>query len=179
MTRLEADLGGGAAIRPYRLEDAEPLWALVDAERERVGRWLAWVRLIRSLEDERRWLEHTTVSDAEENHAIVVDGDVAGGIGLILDPLDANLEIGYWLGSRFEGRGLVTSACRLVLSHAFAEHQAHRVTIAAAVGNTRSRAVAERLGFVLDGVARESTRTDDGFSDLAIYGILDREWNAA
>ena len=84
--------------------------------------------------------------------------------------------IGYWLVSAFEGRGLITRACRAIVSHAFVEHEAHRVTIASAVTNTRSRAVPERLGFVLDGVAREATRTYEGFSDLAIYGILDREW---
>jgi hypothetical protein len=61
------------------------------------------VRLIRSLEDERRWLEHTRVSDAEENDAIVVDGDVAGGIGLILDPLDSRSATGSARASRAEG----------------------------------------------------------------------------
>jgi ribosomal-protein-serine acetyltransferase len=70
----------------------------------------------------------------------------------------------------------MTRACREIVSHAVAEHDAHRVTIAAAVSDPRSRAVPERLGFVLDGTLREATRTHEGFSDLAIYGVLDREW---
>ncbi len=43
--------------------------------------------------------------------------------------------------------------------------------------NRRSRAIPERLGFRQEGIMREEFKTDEGFSDAVVYGILDREWN--
>ena len=179
VTRPTWDLGDGAVLRPYSMVDLEPLWAAIDPERERLGRWLHWANLLASLDDQRRWLEGATSLDATDEHnVIVVDGRIAGNVGMMVNDLEGDHEIGYWLTSTHEGRGLITRAVREVVSHAFAEHAAHRVTIAAAVSNPRSRAVAERLGFTFDGVLREATRTHEGFSDLAVYGMLDREWKS-
>jgi ribosomal-protein-serine acetyltransferase len=75
-----------------------------------------------------------------------------------------------------EGRGLVTRACRALIDIAFDELGLHRVVIRAGVENVRSRAVPERLGFTYEGVAREEGRGSGGFYDLAVYGMLDREW---
>ena len=177
VTRPVWDLGEGAIMRPYAIGDLGALWAAIEPERERLGRWLHWANLLSSIEDQRRWLEGATAPEATDEHnVIVVDDRIAGNVGLMPNDLEGDHEVGYWLTSAFEGKGLMTRAVREVVSHAFAEHAAHRVTIAAAVSNGRSRAVPERLGFTLDGVMREATRTDEGFSDLAVYGMLDREW---
>ncbi len=177
VTRPTWELGDGAVLRPYVLEDLDRLWAAIEPERERLGRWLHWANLLGSIDDQRVWLATATSSDASDEHfAIAVGDELVGNVGLIMNALEGDHEIGYWLVSAFEGRGLMTRACREIVSHAFAEHDTHRVTIAAAVSNRRSRAVPERLGFVLDGTLREATRTHEGFSDLAVYGILDREW---
>jgi len=177
VTRPIWDLGDGAILRPYAITDLDALWGAVEPERERLGRWLHWANLLSSIDDERGWLEMATSPQTTDEHFVItVDEVVAGSAGLMMNDLEGDHEIGYWLISRFEGRGLMTRAVREVVSHAFAEHAAHRVTIAAAVSNERSRAVAERLGFTLDGVVREATRTREGFSDLAVYGVLDREW---
>jgi ribosomal-protein-serine acetyltransferase len=177
VTRRTWDLGDGAVLRPYTMQDLDALWRAVEPERERLGRWLHWANLLETIDDERGWLEMATSGEAADEHSVIdVDGRIAGSVGLMMNPLEGDHEIGYWLVSAFERRGLITGACRKIVTHAFAEHAAHRVTIAAAVSNARSRAVPERLGFVFDGVMREATRTHEGFSDLAVYGILDREW---
>jgi ribosomal-protein-serine acetyltransferase len=177
VTRPIRDLGDGVVLRPYAITDLDALWNAVEPERERLGRWLHCANLLASIEDERGWLEMaTSPQTADEHFVITVDDEIAGSAGILMNDLEGDHEIGYWLVSRFEGRGLMTRACREVVSHAFAEHAAHRVTIAAAVSNARSRAIPERLGFTLDGIVREATRTHEGFSDLAVYGMLDREW---
>jgi len=108
--------------------------------------------------------------------AIRDQGALAGVVGYRrLDP-PANLDIGYWLGDGFEGRGLMTAACRTLLTHAFAAAAAHRVQIRAAPGNARSRAVPERLGFRLEGVLREAEYLPSGWVDHCVYAMVAGEW---
>src|SRR5215470_3786592 len=89
-------------------------------------------------------------------HRTWSEGRLAGTIGLRIDPGDANGEIGYWIGGEFEGRGIVTRACRRFFDFAFDELGLHRMELCAASENVRSRAVAERLGMRREGILRDA-----------------------
>jgi ribosomal-protein-serine acetyltransferase len=172
-------LDDASFVRTYTLDDAPTVFELVDAERERLRRWFPWVELTRSLEDQRAWIDRVIASehDLEGNGIWLVGGELAGSIGMTVNVLDHNAEIGYWLGSAYEGRGLATRAAGRFLDHAFAEMGLRRVTIRAAAPNERSRAVALRLGFTEEGVLRQSGRTGVGYEDMVVYGILAEEWS--
>jgi ribosomal-protein-serine acetyltransferase len=58
----------------------------------------------------------------------------------------------------------------------FAEAGLERAEIRAAVDNARSRAVAERLGFVEEGVSRHASWVAGRWLDMAIYGQVRAEW---
>jgi ribosomal-protein-serine acetyltransferase len=165
-------------VRTYTPDDAEAAFALVDANRDRLDRWMPWVRMTRSPEDTRAFIQRAIASEHDlEGNGIWVGRDLAGAIGLRVDPLSHKGEIGYWIGEAFEGRGLVTRACRLFIDHGFRELGLHRVELHAGVENVRSRAVAERLGFLHEGTLREADRVQgDRYIDMAVYGLLDREW---
>jgi ribosomal-protein-serine acetyltransferase len=45
--------------------------------------------------------------------------------------------------------------------HAFEEHQLKKVLISCAIDNPRSRAVAERIGFLQEGILRQVVRQHD------------------
>ena len=181
MSPLPADLGDGAILRRLTIEDLGEIWALVDAERDRVGEWMPWVEGTKTIEDERRWLAGVVADERglEGCGIFVPDDGYAGGIGLMLDSFGIMGEVGYWIGSEHEGRGLVTKATRALIDIGFGELGLHRIVIRAGVGNARSRAVPERLGFTLEGYTREEGRGCSGFYDIVVYGLLDREWPRA
>jgi ribosomal-protein-serine acetyltransferase len=60
--------------------------------------------------------------------------------------------------------------------HAFEEHHVQKVEISCAADNTRSRAVAERLGFTLEGTLRRAGWFHDRYVDGVWYGLLLSEW---
>jgi ribosomal-protein-serine acetyltransferase len=114
--------------------------------------------------------------------SVIVERDrLVGSIGLPnVDHDRRSCEIGYWLGRSGHGRGTATLAVRALIDHAFGAGQLNRVVIRAGVGNLRSRAVAERLGFTLEGVLRQAERHPDGhYVDLAVYSLLASEWPGA
>jgi len=58
----------------------------------------------------------------------------------------------------------------------FEVHLMHKVVISTAIDNPRSRAVAERLGFVQEGILRQVGRLRDRYVDVVFYGLLVDEW---
>jgi ribosomal-protein-serine acetyltransferase len=174
---FRVDLGDGAVVGKYTLDDLDELWALIEAERERLDVWMPWVAGTTTIEHQRTWLERVVANERSLNGmGIWVDSTLAGGIGLEADVFGIAGEIGYWIGSEFEGRGIVTRGCRKLVDHGFSVLGLHRIVIRAGVENKRSRAIPERLGFREEGVARGEGRGSQGFYDLVVYGLLEDEW---
>lgn len=179
MTDLPAALPGGAVLRRFTIDDAAALFAVVDADRTRLGTWFPWVALTRSSRDEEAWIRRLRMDPDERDGLGIFVGDaVVGGAGLTVDPFRIDGEIGYWVRPDHEGRGLVTEAVRVLLREGFERLGLHRITIRAGVGNARSRAIPERLGFREEGVLRGAGKGTDGFYDLVVYGLLEDEWRS-
>jgi RimJ/RimL family protein N-acetyltransferase len=70
--------------------------------------------------------------------------------------------LGYWLAEGAEGKGYMTEAVRLVTDYAFDALGASKVGLRCDARNTRSAAVAERLGFVREARRRAEAIANDG-----------------
>jgi ribosomal-protein-serine acetyltransferase len=168
----------GAFVRTFTPDDAQELFALVEANRERLERWMPWAESTRSVADQLGFIERGLASEHDqEANGIWVGDRVVGAIGLSVNTLVNAGELGYWIDAGHEGRGLVTKASRRFLDHAFGVLKLHRVALRAGVENRRSRAVAERLGFREEGVIRDGDRVGGGrYVDMVLYGLLEDEW---
>jgi ribosomal-protein-serine acetyltransferase len=174
---LPVDLGDDLSLRRLRMDDLAEIWALVEAERDRIAMWMPWVEATRTIEDQGVWLEGVVANERSvDGVGMFVDGTYVGGIGLMMDAFGVTGEIGYWIGSAHEGRGLVTRASRAMIDIGFRERRLHRIVIRAGVENLRSRAIPERLGFTQEGVLRGEGKGSNGFYDLVVYGLLEDEW---
>lgn len=179
MNPIAWDLGDGVVVRTFTPDDDAELFALIDANRDRLRPWMLWEPSTKQVADARTFIESCLAAELDmEGNGIYVDGALAGGIGLSIDPIGNSGSIGYWLGGANEGRGIVTRSCARFFDFAFDELRLHRVSLSAAVDNARSRAVALRLGMREEGVHRDAGRVPDGYLDLVWYGILEDEWRA-
>jgi ribosomal-protein-serine acetyltransferase len=177
MSPLPVDLGEGVTLRRYEMRDLDALWQAIEEERERIAVWMPFVEGVRTIEDERTWLETVVADEAGIGGGGLWSGsEFLGGVGLSLGPFGIAGEIGYWIRAAYEGRGHITRACRAMIDIGFQELGLHRIEIRAGLENARSRAVPERLGFTYEGIEREGSRGSRGFYDLAVYSSLDREW---
>ncbi|MDP3130724.1 MAG: GNAT family N-acetyltransferase, partial [Bacillota bacterium] len=109
------------------------------------------------------WAPHQTIEESEKiiRHFIAEDdvwaieervsGCVIGSVGLHLRAKLAGepvVELGYVLSPDWEGRGLMTEACKAVLAHAFLDRNCEEVYVAHFDGNDKSRRVIQKLGFL-------------------------------
>ncbi|MDE3196294.1 MAG: GNAT family N-acetyltransferase [Acidobacteriota bacterium] len=104
-------------------------------------------------------------------------GRFCGAIGLHrFDLIHRSTSIGYWIDEEYSRRGIMTSACRLMVSEGFQKYGLNRIEIRCATGNDRSCAIPRRLGFREEGRLREAEWLYDHWVDLRVFAILRREW---
>jgi ribosomal-protein-serine acetyltransferase len=85
-------------------------------------------------------------------------------------------EISYCIDHDYEGRGLVSEACGLLIDHVFSEYGLERLGLWCDVRNERSQAIALRFGFTREGMARKSFVADGKFQDCYLWSLLREEW---
>ena len=85
-------------------------------------------------------------------------------------------EVGYWIRSDLTGRGIGTEATARVIQIGFEEIALHKVVLRIAVGNRQSEAIAERLGFVLEGTLRDEVKVGGVWLDHTSWSLLESEW---
>ena len=173
-------LGNDAELRMLEMRHADELFELIDQNRFYLRQWLGWVDSTQTVADQRTFIRGVLQQFANNNGfqaGIWYSGALAGVIGFnYIDWHNSRTEFGYWLGAPFQGHGLITRACHTLIDYSFDELRLNRVEILCASGNTRSRAIPERLGFTQDGIIRQGEWLYDHFVDLVMYGMLADEW---
>jgi ribosomal-protein-serine acetyltransferase len=168
-----------AELRLWEAGDAAELTEAIAANREHLATWLPWAET-QGFQDSVEFLElkrlQVEANDGFEA-ALLVDGRIAGGVGFHrVDWVNRSTSIGYWLAADAQGRGLMTAAVTALLDYAFFEWDLHRVIIEVIVGNERSRAIPQRLGFRQETILREAKLVRGSHEDTRLYAMLAPEW---
>lgn len=155
---------------------AEPLLDLLNNNREHLKEWLPWVGNMRSVGDFKRYITMSKKKQDDKmelGFVILYEGVVAGRIGLhYFDHQNKICAVGYWLGKEFVGKGIITSSCKRLIELAFSQLDFNRIEIKCGVGNDKSAAIPERLGFTREGVLRQAELVNGKLIDLNLYSLL-------
>ena len=82
--------------------------------------------------------------------------------------------LGYWVRTSRTGQGVATAAALLVAQFGFAKLGFTRLEIVAAVGNVASQRVAEKVGAMREGVARNRHVVHGRVYDAVMYSLIRR-----
>jgi RimJ/RimL family protein N-acetyltransferase len=135
----------------YTEEDARAWLARMEDERKR-GRWV-----------------FLAVASAD-------GGEPLGACDLrVLDQDRGVGEIGFWLAAHARGHGIMSRAVRLIARWAFHELGVARVQLLAHPDNEPSIRVAERAGFVREGLLRAYRVAGDAREDRVMFSLLPEE----
>jgi ribosomal-protein-serine acetyltransferase len=160
---------------------AGEVFAVVDRERAYLREWLPWVDPTRTADAILKFIKDSLQQFASNEGfaaGIWSGEEFAGVIGTHkVDWQYRKAEMGYWIASKFQGRGIVTDAARAVIDHAFVAWKLNRVEIHCATGNAKSCAIPQRLGFQFEGVHRQAQLLNGSYLDINVYSLLAGEWN--
>lgn len=161
--------------------DAKAIYDLIDDSRKELSQWLMWPVDMKNVADEERALvrnlEHFGKGDSVTT-IILFNEQPAGVISFNrFRKLDNSTEIGYWLATKFVGKGIMQRAVTGMCELGFNDYQVNKIEIHTAVENARSNRVVEKAGFHLDGLIRANERLEDGYHDGYIWTLLKSDWD--
>jgi len=102
-------------------------------------------------------------------------GEFVGVLGLQhIDWTIPKFEIGYWIDERWSGRGYMTEAVHSMTLFAFEDLGANRLEIRCDRDNIRSRAIAEKNHFELEGILKQDSRNANTHQlrDTCVYAKI-------
>jgi [ribosomal protein S5]-alanine N-acetyltransferase len=151
------------ALSRQHLTPWEPQWARDELTRSSFRRRLRHVQ--REVRDD---LGYAYLIFAETPLTLV------GGLNIsnVRRGVAQTASIGYWIGSPYTGRGLMTDAVCAATQFAFATLRLNRLEAACLPSNAASARVLAKAGFRLEGRARQYLKIDGRWQDHDLYALL-------
>lgn len=170
------DLGDGLSLRTFDEEDAVAVLHVVLANRDHLRTFMRWMSDDYSLDSAKEFIARAQETRAKKENTgfgIFRGEDVIGSIGYVhFDWIARKTEIGYWIASDEQGKGIVSKATKRLIEYAFDELGMNRIEIRCSTENSRSAAVPLRLGFRKEGEFRQAELIHDRLHDFNIYALL-------
>lgn len=170
-------------LRPWSEADAESLYEY--AKDPEVGPAAGWP-VHTSVENSREIIR--TVFAEPETYAVCLKEDNrAIGCAAITVGAKSNMklpetegEIGYWIGVPFWGRGLIPEAVRELMRRGFEDLKLEKLWCGYFEGNTKSRRVQEKCGFVYHHTNRDMHwELMDDIRTEHVTCITEEEWSSS
>lgn len=159
-------------LRPWTLADAENLAKY--ANNPNVARFLtnAFPHPY-TIENAKSFIEMVANQNPTSLFAIDVDGEAVGSIGLHAqsDIMCKNMELGYFLGEPFWGKGIITEAVKQIVEYGFQHFDITRIYARPYGNNLASQKVLEKAGFTLEARIEKNIYKNGEFLDELIYAI--------
>ena len=181
---FQLDVDDDIALVLAEERHAQTMTDLIVRNQDRLARWEPWAEqpatldstrayIRAALEDFVRGRQISTIIAADRGRRFV------GRCGIRINPYTRTGDIGYWIDADYEGRGITSRSARALISKAFEERELSKMELRTTVENTRSRGVAERLGFVYEGLLPAGLQFSNRAADVALYGVTAKQWSWA
>jgi ribosomal-protein-serine acetyltransferase len=170
------EIGRGIRLFAIAHSDAAALACLVQ---ENIGHFKAFLPALVQLASEEEAAMHLdrrikAAADGEMLEWHIFENQILCGSVRVKDinHADKSATVGYLIGERFQGKGIVTLSVGAIIKYCFDHLGLNRIELRCAATNCASMRVAARLGFSREGVLRQAEFLDGAFVDNHIYGLL-------
>lgn len=136
-------------------------------------------RFINPVVDEKWFEAYMSNRNTQVRCVIVNDNDdVLGLVSLVnIDNLKQSAVFNIMIGDKDNrGKGVGKFATKEMLKHAFLNLNLNRIELAVLTDNQRAIKLYEKIGFVKEGIKRQSNYKNGKFVDMYMYSILKEEF---
>ena len=171
---------GNYSLSPPTLADAPAIYDLVSRNKERLAyNFPGTISAITDLTSAKNFIkEKITQAKKKEALCFVIHDNkkkkIAGIVYVLrIEWKIPKAELGYYIDSDYEGKGITTKSVAQVVHHCFSDLKMNKLFLRTAKGNKGSQRVAEKNGFKREGTLRKDFRTGDKkLIDVYYYGLI-------
>lgn len=127
-----------------------------------------------TIENAEQWIAHCQNENKNVLQAIEYKGEFVGGIGAHFkdDIHRYSVELGYWVGENYWGKGIGTACVKAFSDYLFKNFKINRVYGEVFEHNLGSAKVLENCGFKHEATLKKAAYKNGYFIDLIIYAKL-------
>ena len=169
--------GERTVLRPFTAADADTMAEIIDDPE--VRRFTGESPNFLTRDFLRSWYGSRSAQPDRLDLAVTdrLTGELVGEVVLYdWAPAHRSCTFRTLLGPAGRGRGIGTEAVRLIVGHGFDHVGLHRIALDLFSHNDRARHVYVKVGFVEEGVTRQSVLRDGEWYDETLMSILAPEW---
>jgi len=132
--------------------------------------------------DALAWIERTSAATGPAAAYVIrlgdADGTIIGAAAYHPHEVEEGVEIGFWIGEPYWGRGYATEAAHAVVDAAFGRHRLEEVWAACRPTNEASRRVIVKCGFQWIGTGLRRSLALNGMVSVERYRLDRKCWKA-
>lgn len=162
---------------------AENVFATIEGSRDFLAEHLPWIPETDIFDLRKRirsWVLNERFGQGGcwlifKNSPTDPEGEFAGSIMMDVNLRNHSATLSYWLAKTFTGQGLMTESVKLIIKFAFEHLKLNRLELLVSVHNGKSAAVANRCGFMEEGINRDYELINGKFVDHRRFSLLSRD----
>ena len=150
------------------LDPWEATRPLIDGKPDSLLALPSYFQMVRHYGEEARDLRSISLGIwIFENSRLIFIGQITLG-GIVFGAM-RGAHIGYWIDQKYANRGLTTRAVSLLADYGFNELALHRIEINLRPENEASAKVAQKAGFIFEGIRHRYLHINGEWRDHATY----------
>lgn len=159
---------------------AKELFELIDSDRDHLRQFMDFVDNVADYTSQEDYIRMKLGGAAKQTDALffITNGDkIIGGTDFHrIDWFSKQAEIGYWIHSNYENKGIISKTVKKLCEYAFFCLELNRLTIVVDVDNVSSNKVALKNGFTFVGTQKEDRVVHGKLRDINYYYLLKRDF---
>ena len=161
-------------------DDSEQFLELISSNRKRISEYFP--KTAKSVYDKvsaTEYVKAKNIAANEKDHFCFVIEDThenkLSGV-IFLKSFDWTIpkcELGYFIDKDKEGQGIISKAISEIIKFCFDNFKLNKLFLRTALVNLGSKRVAEKNGFIVEGILRKDFKTENGeLIDVVYYGLV-------